>query len=101
VYYTPVEKTCDRELENKIIEIFKSSRKNYSASKIKVELNKVGLNVSRRYLYSLVMALVIWGLAGVSVYLASLKGMINPAEVFTCIVSGALVMVMTMIQFPL
>jgi transposase InsO family protein len=48
VYYTPVEKTFDTELENKIIEIFKSSRNNYGTRKIKVELNKVGLNASRR-----------------------------------------------------
>lgn len=57
--------------------------------------------VKGRYLYSLIIALVVWGLAGVSMYVTSLKGMMNPAEVFTSIVSGAIVMVMTMIQFPL
>jgi len=32
----------------KVIEIFKSSRNNYGTRKIKVELNKLGLVVSRR-----------------------------------------------------
>jgi len=48
VYYTPVDKTHDTELENKIINIFKNSRNNYGTRKIKIELNKAGLIVSRK-----------------------------------------------------
>ncbi len=48
VYYTPKEKSCDSELENEIIGIFKNSRNNYGTRKIKKELDKKGYQVSRR-----------------------------------------------------
>lgn len=53
VYYSPVEKSSDSELENKIITIFKSSKNNYGTRKIKYELNKEDYQVSRRKISSI------------------------------------------------
>lgn len=44
-YYKPVVKSVDTKLENRIIEIFNKSHKNYGTRKIKEKLNKP---VSRR-----------------------------------------------------
>lgn len=48
VYYTKKPKQRSNELEQKVIEIFKKSRNNYGSRKIKVELAKEGIIVSRR-----------------------------------------------------
>ena len=48
VYYKNKEKIIDSELENEIITIFKNSRNNYGTRKIKKELIKMDLMVSRR-----------------------------------------------------
>lgn len=48
VYYTPVEKSCDSELENEIIAIFKKNKNNYGTRKIKNKLDKKGFKISRR-----------------------------------------------------
>ena len=48
VYYEPKKKSCDSELENLIITIFKNSRNNYGTRKIKNKLAKKGFKVSRR-----------------------------------------------------
>ncbi len=48
VYYQRKNKRIDAELENKIIQIFKSSKNNYGSRKIKVELKKEGYVVSLR-----------------------------------------------------
>ena len=48
VYYKYKDKKCDSDLENDIITIFKDSRNNYGTRKIKKELDKKGLQVSRR-----------------------------------------------------
>lgn len=63
--------------------------------------SKISDMVLGRYLYSLVMALVVWIIAGTSLYIASTNGSITTIELFTSIVSGATIMVMTMIQYPL
>lgn len=48
VYYVPKPVTKDTKLENEIIRIFKDSKNNYGSRKIKVELTKVGYQVSLR-----------------------------------------------------
>jgi transposase InsO family protein len=48
IYYKPKKKSCDSDLENQIISIFKKSRNNYGTRKIKRELAKNGYQVSRR-----------------------------------------------------
>lgn len=48
VYYQRKNKRKDKELENHIIRIFKESRNNYGSRKIKVELEKMGYQVSLR-----------------------------------------------------
>jgi len=48
IYYVETKKTKDTELENLLVDIFKSSRKNYGTRKIKKELSKKGYKVSRR-----------------------------------------------------
>lgn len=48
VYYNHKEKVKDSKLENKIINFFKKSRNNYGTRKIKKDLSKIGLRVSRR-----------------------------------------------------
>lgn len=48
VYYQRKNKREDKELENHIIRIFKESRNNYGSRKIKVELQKLGYQVSLR-----------------------------------------------------
>ena len=47
-YYHAIPKRDEAVLIDRIIEIFKASRNNYGARKIKVELAKLGLSVSRR-----------------------------------------------------
>ena len=46
VYYQRKNKRKDIELENHIIRIFKESKNNYGSRKIKVELQKLGYQVS-------------------------------------------------------
>ena len=48
VYYQRKNKRKDIELENHIIRIFKESKNNYGSRKIKVELQKLGYQVSLR-----------------------------------------------------
>ena len=48
VYYQRKNKRKDIELENHIIQIFKESKNNYGSRKIKVELRKLGYQVSLR-----------------------------------------------------
>ena len=48
VYYKPKNKRADKEIENHIIRIFKESKNNYGSRKIKVELGKIGYQVSLR-----------------------------------------------------
>lgn len=48
IYYISSKKIKDTKLENEIISIFKRSRNNYGTRKIKVELEKQGIIVSRR-----------------------------------------------------
>lgn len=48
VYYQRKNKRIDKKLEEEIIRIFKESRNNYGSRKIKVELNKLGYQVSLR-----------------------------------------------------
>ena len=48
IYYKPKNRKKDEELENNIIRIFKESKNNYGSRKIKVELNKIGYQVSLR-----------------------------------------------------
>ena len=48
VYYKRKNKRKDIELENHIIRIFKESKNNYGSRKIKVELQKLGYQVSLR-----------------------------------------------------
>lgn len=48
IYYKPKNKRKDKELENHIIRIFKESKNNYGSRKIKVELAKIGYEVSLR-----------------------------------------------------
>ncbi len=48
VYYVKKPKSSDTKLENMIIKIFKDSRNNYGTKKIKKELNKANIIVSRR-----------------------------------------------------
>ena len=48
VYYQRKNKRKDIQLENEIIRIFKESRNNYGSRKIKVELQKIGYQVSLR-----------------------------------------------------
>ena len=47
-YYEAKEKTNDTTLETTIIKIFKDSRSTYGTRKIKVELSKLGYQISRR-----------------------------------------------------
>lgn len=47
-YYESKSMTSEDEVTPKVIEIFKASRNNYGTRKIKVELEKLGLTVSRR-----------------------------------------------------
>ena len=49
-YYESKQKTFKNELINHILEIFRLSRNNYGTRKIKVELFKLGHQVSRRYI---------------------------------------------------
>lgn len=48
VYYKRKNKRIDKQLEQEIIRIFKESRNNYGSRKIKVELSKLGYQVSLR-----------------------------------------------------
>ncbi len=48
IYYKPKNRKKDEELENNIIRIFKESKNNYGSRKIKVELSKIGYQVSLR-----------------------------------------------------
>ena len=48
VYYKRKNKRQDIRLESEIIRIFKESKNNYGTRKIKVELSKLGYQVSRR-----------------------------------------------------
>ena len=48
VYYKPKNKRKDKKLENHIIRIFEESKNNYGSRKIKVELEKIGYQVSLR-----------------------------------------------------
>ena len=48
VYYKRKIKVCNTKLENAIIAIFRQSKNNYGARKIKVELAKQGMIASRR-----------------------------------------------------
>lgn len=48
VYYQRKNRRKDRKIENEIIRIFKESRNNYGSRKIKVELQKLGYQVSLR-----------------------------------------------------
>lgn len=48
IYYLRKNKRENKELENHIIRIFKESRNNYGSRKIKVELQKLGYQVSLR-----------------------------------------------------
>lgn len=47
-YYESIAKPDESELTAKIVDIFKSSRNNYGTRKIKVELKKKGIQISRR-----------------------------------------------------
>lgn len=47
-YYEPIEKTVESTLTKEVCKIFKASRNNYGTRKIKIELDKKGLTVSRR-----------------------------------------------------
>lgn len=47
-YYEAKQKSDESPLVNEIVDIFKSSRNNYGTRKIKVELKKRGLQISRR-----------------------------------------------------
>lgn len=49
-YYENKQKTYNNEITNHILEIFRLSRNNYGTRKIKVELFKLGHQVSRRYI---------------------------------------------------
>jgi len=46
IYYVRKNKRKDIELEKQIIKIFKESKNNYGSRKIKVELQKIGYQVS-------------------------------------------------------
>lgn len=48
VYYRPIIKEADIEIADNIKDVFKTSRNNYGARKIKIELAKIDLIVSRR-----------------------------------------------------
>ena len=48
VYYKRKNKRKDKVLEDEIVRIFKASRNNYGSRKIKVELSKIGYQVSLR-----------------------------------------------------
>lgn len=48
IYYKPKNRKKDEELENNIIRIFKESKNNYGSRKIKVELSKIGYQISLR-----------------------------------------------------
>lgn len=48
IYYKRKNKRTDAKIENEIIRIFKESRNNYGSRKIKVELQKLGYQVSLR-----------------------------------------------------
>lgn len=48
VYYQRKNKRKDKKLEEEIIQIFKESRNNYGSRKIKVELKKIGYQISLR-----------------------------------------------------
>ena len=48
IYYKHKNRKKDEELENNIIRIFKESKNNYGSRKIKVELSKIGYQVSLR-----------------------------------------------------
>ena len=48
IYYKRKNKRIDKDLEEKIIKIFKESKNNYGSRKIKVELQKLGYQVSLR-----------------------------------------------------
>lgn len=48
VYYKRKNKRVDVGIEKHIIEIFKNSKNNYGARKIKVELQKLGYQVSKK-----------------------------------------------------
>lgn len=56
VYYTKKPKQRNDEREQKIIEIFKASRNNYGSRKIKVELLKNGMIVSRRKIRKIMLS---------------------------------------------
>lgn len=47
-YYEAKEKICDTTIETAVIKIFKESRSTYGTRKIKVELSKLGYQISRR-----------------------------------------------------
>lgn len=47
-YYKPKEKVVNSDLENAVIQCFKDSRNNYGTQKIKKELNKKGIIISRK-----------------------------------------------------
>ncbi len=49
-YYESKEKPCNSVVINHILEIFRISRNNYGTRKIKVELSKLGHQISRRYI---------------------------------------------------
>ena len=53
VYYQRKNKRKDKKLEEEIIRIFKKSRNNYGSRKIKVELKKIGYQVSLRKIRTL------------------------------------------------
>ncbi len=48
IYYERKNKREDKILEEEIVRIFKESRNNYGSRKIKVELSKIGYQVSLR-----------------------------------------------------
>ena len=48
VYYKRKNKRQDIRLESEIIRIFKESKNNYGSRKIKIELEKLGYQVSRK-----------------------------------------------------
>lgn len=47
-YYESTSRTVDNEVEQAVIDIFESNQRVYGTRKIKVELKKLGMTVSRR-----------------------------------------------------
>lgn len=55
IYYQPTKRSKDPKVSDEIIKIFYDSRNNYGSRKIKVELTKIGQQVSRRRIRSIMI----------------------------------------------